>query len=95
MVSRSEGCGPAVVIRLTTEALSTKTKDLQLAAWLTRLSWRQDGIGGLREGIGLLHGMIGHFGTRLPRTRRWGHGTEGCCPYWVGSYLGEQVREPL
>ena len=88
---------PAVVIRLTTEALSTKTKDLQLAAWLTEALLRQDGIGGLSEGIGLLHGIIGHFwDTVYPEPEDGDMELRAAPLNWVGSYLGEQVkRTPL
>jgi len=85
---------PAAVIRLTTEALSTKTKDLQLAAWLTEALLRQDGIRGLREGIGLLHGMIGHFwDTVYPEPEEGDMELRTAPLNWVGSYLGEQVRK--
>src|ERR1700675_504601 len=40
----------ALVIKLATEALSTKSKDLQLAAWLTEAILFLDHIAGLREG---------------------------------------------
>src|SRR5437868_1722791 len=38
-------------IKLITEALGKKSKDLQLAAWLTEAWLWRDGVSGLREGI--------------------------------------------
>src|ERR1700758_3341941 len=56
---------PVQVIRLTTEALTTKTKDLQLAAWLSEALLRQEGIRGLREGLDLLRGLVSNFWDTL------------------------------
>ena len=39
------------VIKLTTDLLTNKSKDLQLAAWLTEASLKQSGFGGLRDGL--------------------------------------------
>jgi type VI secretion system protein ImpA len=51
----------AQVIKLTTDALTTKTKDLQLAAWLTEAWLKQKGFGGLRDGLAVCHGLIEKF----------------------------------
>src|SRR5499425_908904 len=51
----------AQVIRLTTELLTGKTKDLQLAAWLTEASRKQKGCGGLRDGLALGCGLVEKF----------------------------------
>src|SRR5690348_17736289 len=45
-----------LVIKLTTEALANKTKDLQLAVWLTEAHLHREHIAGLREGLDLLRG---------------------------------------
>src|ERR1700721_4723233 len=47
-----------LVIKLTTDALTTKTKDLQLAAWLTEAWLKQKGFGGLRDGLAGCHGLV-------------------------------------
>lgn len=52
---------PQVVIKLGGEALATKSKDLQLAAWLTEALLRSESFGGLLAGIKLLHGLVEHF----------------------------------
>jgi type VI secretion system protein ImpA len=55
----------AQVIRLTTELLTTKTKDLQLAAWLTEAMLKQKGFGGLRDGLALCCGLVEKFWDTL------------------------------
>ncbi len=85
---------PAVVIRLTTEALSKRSKDLQLAAWLTEALLRQEGIGGLKDGLVLLQGIIQNFWDTLYPEVEDGDMEMRAGPLnWVGSYLGEQVRK--
>lgn len=49
------------VIKLTLDALTKRTKDLQLAAWLTEASLKQKGFTGLRDGLRLCHGLIEKF----------------------------------
>lgn len=53
------------VIRLTTELLTGKTKDLQLAAWLTEASLKQKGFGGLKDGLALCCGLVEKFWDTL------------------------------
>ena len=53
------------VIRLTQEALATRTKDLQLAAWLTDALLRTEGFSGLLQGLTLCHDLIGTFWETL------------------------------
>src|SRR5215470_6718933 len=50
-----------LVIKLATEALSKRTKDLQIAAWLTEALLVQEKIPGLIQGLGLLRGLIENF----------------------------------
>src|SRR5262249_3158953 len=49
------------VIKLSTEVLVTKSKDLQLAAWLTEALVRRHGFGGLGEGLRTLRGLQENF----------------------------------
>src|SRR5215471_14742852 len=51
----------AQVIRLTTELLTGKTKDLQLAAWLTEAMLKKTGFGGLKDGLALCCGLVEKF----------------------------------
>jgi type VI secretion system protein ImpA len=55
----------AQVIRLTTELLSNKTKDLQLAAWFTEASLKQRGFAGLKDGLSLCLGLVSKFWDTL------------------------------
>jgi len=50
-----------LVVRLTTDALTKRTKDLQLAAWLTEALLHRDGIAGLRDGLSLIHQFLEQF----------------------------------
>src|SRR5919108_742659 len=43
-----------LVIKLTKDALSKRSKDLQLAVWLTEAMLKREGLGGLRAGLDLL-----------------------------------------
>jgi type VI secretion system protein ImpA len=54
-----------LVIRLTQEAIATQSKDLQLAAWLTEALLKKQGVGGLREGLDLCHGLVDQFWDNL------------------------------
>jgi len=53
------------VIKLTTDLLTSKTKDLQLAAWLTEALLKQKGFGGLKEGLAVCSGLIDKFWDTL------------------------------
>lgn len=53
------------VIKLTSDLLTTKTKDLQLAAWLTEALLKQKGFGGLKDGLLLCSGLVDKFWDTL------------------------------
>ncbi len=53
------------VIRMTQEALATRTKDLQLAAWLADALLRTEGFSGLHQGLTFCHALIGTFWESL------------------------------
>jgi type VI secretion system protein ImpA len=55
----------AQVIKLATDLLTTKTKDLQLAAWLTEAQLKQRGFGGLKDGLALCCGLVDKFWDTL------------------------------
>lgn len=46
------------VVAETTALLSAETKDLQLAAWLTEALLKREGLAGLAQGLGVLHGLL-------------------------------------
>jgi type VI secretion system protein ImpA len=50
-----------LVIKLATDSLTNKTKDLQLAAWLTEALLKQKGFAGLKDGLALCHGLVDKF----------------------------------
>ena len=55
----------AQVIKLTTDLLTHKTKDLQLAAWMTEAMLKQRGFAGLKEGLALCCGLVDKFWDTL------------------------------
>jgi type VI secretion system protein ImpA len=82
-----------LVIKLTTEALSTKSKDLQLAAWLTEAVMFRDHVAGLREGLDLLRGFMETFWDTLYPEIDDGDLEFRVGPLeWVGSKLDGPVR---
>src|ERR1039458_1690319 len=50
-----------LVIKLSTDALATKSKDLQIAAWLTEALVRGEGFAGLKQGVQLLQDLTSTF----------------------------------
>lgn len=53
------------VIELAIPALSTQSKDLQIAAWLSESLVRELGFAGLRDGLRLMSGFQAHFWDSL------------------------------
>jgi type VI secretion system protein ImpA len=49
------------VVDLSTSALSTRTKDLQVCGWLDEALVKQHGFGGLRDGLKLMRGLHERF----------------------------------
>src|SRR3954469_13314789 len=54
-----------LVTKLAGDALATRSKDLQLAAWLTEAQLRREGFAGLRDGLELLAGLLRDFWNEL------------------------------
>jgi len=50
-----------LVIKLTTDLLTKKTKDLQVAAWLTEAWLKKQGFAGLKDGLALCFGLVDKF----------------------------------
>src|SRR5690606_37617971 len=48
----------AQVVKLASEAVATKSKDLQLAAWLTEALLHREGLSGLRHGLDAIRGLL-------------------------------------
>ena len=53
------------VLKLASDAVAAKSKDLQLAAWLTEALIRKEGFSGLRQGLDLIEEMLGNFWDTL------------------------------
>ncbi|MGH9431365.1 MAG: type VI secretion system protein TssA [Terriglobia bacterium] len=82
-----------LVVKLAGEALTTKTKDLQLAAWLTEALVKTQGFGGLRDGLELCRGLVSGFWETLYPEIEDGDAEMRATPLdWVGSALDFPVR---
>jgi type VI secretion system protein ImpA len=86
---------PKTVLKLATETLATKTKDLQLAAWITEALLRQEGFAGLLEGLKLIRGLQETFwDTLYPEIDEDGDKEMRAAPVeWVGTTLGDRIRK--
>ncbi len=77
-----------LVVKLATDAIATKSKDLQLAAWLTDAFLRTEGFAGLKQGLELLSGLVGTFWETLYPQLEDGDAELRATPLeWVGSSL--------
>jgi len=50
-----------LVVKLASELLAKKSKDLQIAAWLTEAILHREGFAGLKQGLDLMHGLLTYF----------------------------------
>jgi type VI secretion system protein ImpA len=50
-----------LTIKLISEALATKSKDLQLAVWLAEAMLRREGVAGLRDTLDFIRGLLENF----------------------------------
>lgn len=83
----------ALVVKLASDALAKKTKDLQLAAWLTEAMLRREGIAGLREGINLIQGLLENFwDTLYPELEDGDPEIRAGILDWIGAKLDEGIR---
>jgi len=83
----------ALVIKLSSEAIATKSKDLQLAAWLTEALLRKDGFNGLLRGLVLILGLVDGFWDGLYPENEDGDLELRAAPLdWVGSYLEQPIK---
>ncbi len=82
------------VIKLSTEALSKRTKDLQIAAWLTEALLVQERIPGLTQGLDLMRGLIeGFWDTLYPEVEEDDLQMRAAPIEWVGALLENQVHK--
>jgi type VI secretion system protein ImpA len=81
------------VIKLAGEALAAKSKDLQLAAWLTEAMLRAEGFAGLLAGLKLCQGLIENFWANLYPELEDGDAEFRAAPLdWIGSRFDQPVR---
>ena len=77
------------VVKLAGESLATKSKDLQLAAWLTEAMLRTEGFAGLLAGLKLLQALLENFWDTLYPEIEDGEAEMRAAPLdWVGSPSG-------
>jgi type VI secretion system protein ImpA len=83
----------AMVAKLAGEALATRSKDLQLAAWLTEAQLRREGFAGLRAGLELLTDLLTRFWDELYPPLEDGDTELRAAPLaWIGLTLIAPVR---
>jgi type VI secretion system protein ImpA len=83
----------AVVIKLASDSIAEKSKDLQLAAWLTEALLRKDGFNGLLGGLTLIRGLIDQFWDGLYPENEDGDLELRAAPLdWIGNYLENPVK---
>ena len=80
------------VIKLTTDLLTKKTKDLQLAGWLTEALLKQKGFGGLKDGLALCHGLVDKFWDTLYPELEDGDSQSRGAPL---GFIGTKLEIPL
>jgi type VI secretion system protein ImpA len=82
------------VLKLGGDAVAAKSKDLQLAAWLTEALIRKEGFPGLRQGLGLIKGMLENFWDTLYPEVEDGDAEMRAAPLeWIGSCLDQPLRQ--
>jgi type VI secretion system protein ImpA len=86
-----------MVLRLCTDALATKSKDVQLAVWLAEASFRLEGLAALQNGLELIFKLVDAFWDTIYPELEDGDAELRATPLeWLGSKFKEQlVRLPL
>src|SRR5690606_21406161 len=73
--------------------LAKKTKDLQVAAWLTEALVHREGFAGLKDGLELLRGLVETFWDHVYPEAEDGDLELRAAPLeWVGRYLDVAVK---
>src|ERR1039458_10078511 len=84
----------AILVKLASEALATKSKDLQLAAWLAEGMLRREGVAGLREVLDLTRGLIENFWDGLYPELDDGDAEYRSAPLqWLGDRLESALKK--
>ena len=81
------------VVKLAGDALAARSKDLQLAAWLTEAMLRTEGFAGLLAGLKFCQGLIENFWDTLYPELEDGDAEFRAAPLdWIGSRFDQAVR---
>src|ERR1700716_1492903 len=81
-----------LVAKLAGESLATKSKDLQLAIWLTEAMLRSEGFAGLLSGLKLLQGLVENFwDTLYPEMEDGEMDMRAATLDWVGWRLDKAI----
>ena len=79
-----------LVIKLASEAIATKSKDLQLAVWLTEALLAKEGFPGLQSGLNLLKSLVENFWDGLYSELDDGDAEMRAAPLqWLGAHYLE------
>ncbi len=82
-----------LVVKLSTDALANKSKDLQIAAWLTESLVKVEGFDGLKQGVQLLQDLTTTFWDTLYPQIEDGDSELRASPLqWVGTSIGFTLR---
>lgn len=82
-----------LVLKLSGEALATKSKDLQLAVWLTEALLKQEGFAGLRAGLNFIQSLIETFWDGLYPELEDDDATLRAVPLeWLGGRMDMALR---
>ncbi|HEU4391513.1 MAG TPA: type VI secretion system protein TssA, partial [Blastocatellia bacterium] len=82
------------VLTLSTDALATRTKDLQVAAWLGEALARLRGFAGLRDSLQLTRGLLERFWESLyPETDDGDLEARANCISWLDRTLAGAIKE--
>src|SRR5581483_4454853 len=82
------------VIKLATDALTNRSKDLQVAAWLVEAWIDREGFPGLTEGLKLCKGLIDNFWDNLYPEIEDGDAELRAAPLeWVGARLDQRLKK--
>ncbi len=83
----------AKVVKLATEVLAKRSKDLQVAAWLTEALLHREDFAGLRDGLELMRSLMEVFWDDLwPEVEDGDTGLRAAPLEWIGGYLDVAVR---
>ena len=81
------------VIELTTDALANRTKDLQLAAWLSEALLREEGFAGFHKGLEVIRGLLVEFWDDVYPEIEDGDAEFRAMPLeWIAGYLDVAIK---